>query len=97
MKVNIVRKVIYSEIFYFLRIPIIIKYFVEALYTDKKHIDFIPCVFEKLYEPEGWLGILIGDQLYIDFSSPDNFDAVFEELIAEIQAIESRLPVSPGE
>jgi hypothetical protein len=88
---------LFRNFLFFPHIPIIIKYFVEALYTDKKHIDFIPCVFEKLYEPEGWLGILIRDQLYIDFSSPDNFDAVFEELIAEIQAIENRLPVSPGQ
>jgi hypothetical protein len=52
---------------------------------------------QKSYESEGWLGIIIRDQLCIDFSSPSNFDAVFEELIAEIQAIEDRLPVSPGE
>ncbi|CAF4773221.1 unnamed protein product, partial [Rotaria sp. Silwood1] len=57
----------------------------EALYTDKRRIDFIPCLLEKGYEPKGWLGILIRDKLYIDFSSSDNFDMVFEELVAEIQ------------
>jgi hypothetical protein len=73
------------------------KYIVEALYTDKRHKDFIPCLMESSYEPDGWLGILIRDQLYIDFSSLDNFDAAFEELIAEIQDIENRLQISPGE
>jgi hypothetical protein len=97
MKVNIVEKVIYSEIFYFPRISLIMQYIVEALYADKKHIDFIPCLFEQSYEPKGWLGIVIHDQLFFDFSSPANFDATFEGLIAEIQAIEDRLQVSTGE
>jgi hypothetical protein len=52
---------------------------------------------ESSYEPDGWLGIIIGDQMFIDFSTPDNFDVAFEELIAEIQAIEERSQVSPSE
>ncbi|CAF3801924.1 unnamed protein product [Rotaria sp. Silwood1] len=67
----------------------------QALYTDKRRIDFIPCLLEKGYEPKGWLGILIRDKLYIDFSSSDNFDMVFEELVAEIQVIADRLQISP--
>jgi hypothetical protein len=51
---------------------------------------------EKSYEPKGWLGIIIGDQLYIDFSSPDKFDEALEELIAEIQTIQNRLQISPS-
>ena len=66
------------------------------MYTDKKHIKFIPCLLQPSYEPEGWLGIIIRDQMYIDFSKPENFDAAFQELIAEIQAIEERLPTSPS-
>jgi len=97
MKVNIVKKVIYSEVFYLSRISLIIKYIVEVVYADKNHIDFIPCLLEKSYKPKGWLGIIIGDQLYIDFSSPDTFDEAFEELIAEIQTIQNRLQISPGE
>ncbi len=93
IKVNFVKKVI----FYFPRISLMIKYIVEVLYTDKRHVDFIPCLMEPSYKPHGWLGIIIRDQLYIDFSSPDNFDASFEELVAEIQAIEDRLPLSTGE
>jgi hypothetical protein len=48
------------------------------------------------YEPEGWLGIIIRDQMFIDFSTTDNFEVAFEELIAEIQAIEERSQVSPS-
>ncbi|CAF4260173.1 unnamed protein product [Rotaria socialis] len=33
--------------------------------------------------------IRISDQLYIDFSSSNSFDQAFEELIAEIEAIQS--------
>ncbi len=51
---------------------------------------------EPSYEPEGWLGIVIRDQLFIDFSTLNNFDTAFEELIAEIQAVEGRLQISSG-
>ncbi|CAF1254571.1 unnamed protein product [Adineta steineri] len=59
----------------------------EALYTDKRQIDFIPCLLETSYVPDGWLGILIRDRLYIDFSSADHFDTAFEQLIEEIKEI----------
>ncbi len=94
---NFVLKVIYFKIFDFLRFVLITNYLSEALYTDKKHKKFIPCRMESSYEPDGWLGIIIGDQMFIDFSTPDNFDVAFEELIAEIQAIEERSQVSPSE
>ena len=69
------------------------KSFIEVLYTDKRHIDFIPCLMGKDYEPIGWLGIIIRDKLYIDFSSPEKFDTAFEELVAEIQSIENRIQI----
>lgn len=78
-------------------VTIITRYIAEALYTDKRHVDFIPCLFEPAYQPHGWLGIIIGDQLYIDFSTPENFDVAFEELVAEIQAVNERLRISPSE
>ena len=73
------------------------KYVVEVLYTDKRHKKFIPCLLQPSYEPHGWLGMVIADQLYIDFSSFDNFDKAFQELIYEIQDIESRSQLSPSE
>ncbi|CAF1216440.1 unnamed protein product [Adineta steineri] len=66
----------------------------EALYTDKRQIDFIPCLLETSYVPDGWLGILIRDRLYIDFSSADHFDTAFEQLIEEIKEIENRLQMA---
>ncbi|UJR11557.1 hypothetical protein I4U23_015737 [Adineta vaga] len=66
----------------------------EVLYTDKKRIDFIPCLLEPSYEPRGWLGIVIRDRLYVDFSSSVNFDANYNELLAEIRAVETRLQIS---
>ncbi|CAF1375035.1 unnamed protein product, partial [Rotaria sordida] len=66
----------------------------EVKYTDKIHMNFIPCLLEAGYQPRSWLGVIIGDQLYIDFSPPNNFATAFEELIAEIKAIENRLQIS---
>lgn len=94
---NFVLKVIYLKIFSLFYLSLTTNYVVEALYADKKHINFIPCLLQPSYEPEGWLGIIIRDQLFIDFSTLDNFEVAFEELIAEIQAIEERSQVSPSE
>ena len=62
-----------------------------------KHIKFIPCLLEASFEAEGSIGIAITDQLYIDFSLPNNFDNAFEELIGEIKAIEAKAQADPGE
>lgn len=42
---------------------------------------------EASFEPQGCVGIAITDQLYIDFSAPNNFDQALQELIDEIRAI----------
>ena len=85
---NSARKV--ALLIHFSHSSIIPFYIAEALYTDKIHVNFIPCLLESEYQPQGWLGIIIRDQLYIDFSTPENFDKALEELIAEIQAMEQR-------
>lgn len=81
----------------FLHFLLILNYVTEVIYTDKIHKPFVPCLLESSYEPKGWLGIIIRDQLFIDFSISDHFDVAFEELIAEIQAIDERSPISPSE
>ncbi|CAF1240491.1 unnamed protein product [Adineta ricciae] len=67
----------------------------EVLYTDKKRINFVPCLLQAGYEPSGYLGLVIRDRLYIDFTAPGNFDASFEELMAEIHTIEKQTQASP--
>jgi hypothetical protein len=62
-------------------------YSLEAAYTFQKHIDFIPCRVQEAYKPDGWLGILISDRLYIDFTRPHDFENSFEQLINEIESI----------
>ena len=69
---------------------------IEILYTDKKHINFIPCLLQAGYEPSGYLGLVIRDRLYIDFTAPGSFDASFEELMAEIHTIEKQTQASPS-
>ncbi|CAF1240606.1 unnamed protein product [Adineta ricciae] len=63
--------------------------------TDKKRINFVPCLLQAGYEPSGYLGLVIRDRLYIDFTAPGSFDASFEELMAEIHTIEKQTQASP--
>lgn len=70
--------------------------FLEAIYTNTKHIDFIPCRLQDSYNPDGWLGILIADHLYIDFSQRSEFEKSFEQLVHEIEAVTSRSPTCPS-
>jgi hypothetical protein len=50
---------------------------------------------EEEFHPKGWLGIIKGSNLHIDFSSPDNFDQSFEQLIRQINFIEQKLALQP--
>ena len=42
--------------------------FVEAEYAFTQHKDIVPLMMESNYRPDGWLGIIIGSKLWIDFS-----------------------------
>ncbi len=44
----------------------------------EKRIDIIPWRLQASYKPDGLLSIIISDRLYIDFSSPNNFDNSFK-------------------
>jgi hypothetical protein len=46
---------------------------------------------EESFHPKSWLGIIKGSNVHIDFSSPDNFDESFEQLIRQITFIERKL------
>ena len=61
----------------------------EATYAFDNRIDFIPCRLQESYRPKGWLGNLIADRLYIDFSPPNTFESAFEKLLEEIKSIKT--------
>lgn len=56
----------------------------EAKYSETRNKHIIPLKMEDGYTPDGWLGFLLGDRLYFDFSGKYPFDKKFEELVKEI-------------
>ena len=54
----------------------------EYAYTRRRHM--IPVLVEKNYRPDGWLGLICGSKLRVDFTKGE-FGQVFQMLIAQIQ------------
>ncbi|XP_038051199.1 uncharacterized protein LOC119724289 isoform X3 [Patiria miniata] len=52
----------------------------EAEYTYKLQKPIIPLRLQLDYDPDGWLGIMIGAKLYVDMSRPDNLEEDFSKL-----------------
>ncbi|XP_038051204.1 uncharacterized protein LOC119724293 [Patiria miniata] len=52
----------------------------EAEYTYKLQKPIIPLRLQSDYDPDGWLGIMIGAKLYVDMSRPDNLEEDFSKL-----------------
>ena len=65
------------------------------MYAAEKRIKFIPCLMEKDFRAESWLGIIKGDNVHVDFSEPEQFDESFEQLIRQINYVETRLSIQP--
>ncbi|CAF1357511.1 unnamed protein product [Adineta steineri] len=60
----------------------------EAEYAVKNLIKCTPCLMEEKFQPKSWLGIIKGSNVHIGFSSQDDFDESFEQLIRQITFIE---------
>lgn len=56
----------------------------EAEYAFDKGKVMIPLLMQKGYKPDGWLGILKGSKLYIDFSGKYSFEEQIQKLLAEL-------------
>ena len=50
-----------------------------------KHKEFIPLKMQRGYQPDGWLGALLGTKLYTEFSHHYPFEAQIGKLIDQIQ------------
>ncbi|CAF1313511.1 unnamed protein product [Rotaria magnacalcarata] len=67
----------------------------EAEYAAENRIKFIPCLMEKSFRAQSWLGIIKGSNYHIDFSAPEDFDKSFDELIRQITHVEKKLSLQP--
>ncbi|CAD5115027.1 DgyrCDS4048 [Dimorphilus gyrociliatus] len=56
----------------------------EAEYALRRNKRFIPLLMERGYQPDGWLGIMVGTRLYYDFSGKYAFDEKATELVREL-------------
>lgn len=52
---------------------------------------------EKNFRAESWLGIIMGANVHVDFSQPEDFDESFEKLIRQINYVETQLSLQPRE
>ncbi|XP_006816972.2 uncharacterized protein LOC100367365 [Saccoglossus kowalevskii] len=53
----------------------------EAEYTYKLEKPFIPLKVQSGYQPDGWLGIMLGTKLYYDFSTENRLEENFPDLV----------------
>lgn len=59
----------------------------EAEYAFNQKSKIIPLMVEANYKPDGWLGLIAGSKLYIDFAEKEGeeFDKAYNMLIAELE------------
>jgi len=58
----------------------------EAEYLVQKNKPFIPMLMEKGYRPDGWLGIILGSKIFVDFTKLD-FTLAMKELNRNLDLI----------
>jgi len=56
----------------------------ELKYTNKLRKPIVPVVAEPGYQPDGWLGLILGDKLYYDFRQEERWATSIEGLIYEV-------------
>lgn len=57
----------------------------EAEYAYRLKKPFVPILLQAKFKPDGWLGMLLGTKLYVDFTKSD-FDSNYKKLVKEIEA-----------
>ncbi|CAF1035861.1 unnamed protein product [Adineta steineri] len=60
----------------------------EAEYAYRLKKPFVPILLQSKFKPDGWLGLLLGTKLYIDFTKSD-FDSNYKRLVNEIETIKN--------
>ncbi len=58
--------------------------FAEAEYAFQLKKDIIPLMLEPQYQPDGWLGIVVGAKFWLDFSTKSKVGENANKLLKEI-------------
>ena len=56
----------------------------EGEYAYRRQKDIIPLMMQRNYTPDGWLGILVGTKLWIDFQNKQAINSGVAKLIKEL-------------
>ena len=56
----------------------------EAEYTFQLKKPIIPLMLQRYYKPDGWLGMLCGAKLYINFDGKYEFEYAVNKLYREL-------------
>lgn len=56
----------------------------EAEYAYQLRKKIIPLMMERRFQPRGWLGIIMGTKLWMDFREDGNLEAGTSQLIKEL-------------
>jgi hypothetical protein len=56
----------------------------EAEYTFRQRKEIVPLRLEHRYFADGWLGALVGNKLFFDFSANNSFQKSVSGLIKEL-------------
>ena len=59
--------------------------FAEAEYTFQLRKPIIPLMMQRQYKPDGWLGMMLGAKLYINFDGKHDFDTAYQMLLREMK------------
>ena len=59
--------------------------FSESEYAYKLAKPIVPLLMERDYKPDGWLGALLGMQLYADLSSEDALETKMNDVLRMIK------------
>ncbi|KAJ8321764.1 hypothetical protein KUTeg_000235 [Tegillarca granosa] len=59
----------------------------EAEYAYRKKKQIIPLRMESKYEPDGWLGFIVGSKKYYDFGGKRSFETEMDCLFKELRRV----------
>ncbi|KAK0062000.1 hypothetical protein Bpfe_008493 [Biomphalaria pfeifferi] len=62
----------------------------EAEYTSNLEKDYLIVKVTPNFKPDDWLGLMLGERLYFDFSGSRLYDTVLQELVKQIDVIREK-------
>ena len=70
----------------------------EAEYMFQLRKKFVPLIMQYKYKPDGWLGMILGAKMYVEFSQRREYQNSLDLLIKEMQGYLAAKPAleKPG-